>query len=423
MSSSVASQTSEPLRILIVTQYFWPENFQINHLARALQARGHQITVLTDKPNYPTGRFFPGYSMLGRNSDDYNGIAVIRAPLIRRGNGARARLALNYLSFAMGGMLVAWLRLKPSFDCIFVYEPSPITVGLPALAARQKTGAAILFWVQDLWPESVVAAGGVRASALLYALRRMVTFIYRRCARILIQSRAFRSQVVEAGADDRKVIYWPQSVDALFRPVAPAADAPPMFSTSDFRIVFGGNIGHAQDFETVLDAAELLRHADVHWIIVGDGRRREWLAAQIERRGLNERMQLTGPFPEEAMPGLFAHADALLVTLRDEPIFALTIPTKVQAYMACGKPLIAMLNGEGARLVSEAQAGLVAPAGNAAALAAAISRLAAMAPGERAIFGENGLAYSNRNFDRDTLVDQLVGLMREVAAERQGQAG
>jgi glycosyltransferase involved in cell wall biosynthesis len=424
MTGGTHSETTRRLRILIVTQYFWPENFQINHIAKALQARGHHVSVLTGKPNYPGGRFFPGYSWFNRGTDDFDGIKITRAPLIPRGDGGSLRLALNYLSFAASGVVTAIARIKGPVDCIFVYEPSPVTVGLPALALKRKLGAPILFWVQDLWPDSVYAAGDVRSNLLRAVLDRLVRRIYGGCARILIQSEAFRPAIEAAGVDQSRIVYWPQSVDPMFRPAPPSVDGPAELELPGFRIVFGGNVGHAQDFETVVEAADRLREHDrIRWIVIGDGRRYAWLRSEIERRGLGDRFHLLGRFPEEAMPSLFAQADALLVTLRKHPIFALTIPTKVQAYLACGKPILGAIDGEGARIIAESGAGIAAPAGDAAALADAALRLARLPEAERAQLGAKGLAYSREHFDRDRLVDRLIQLMHGATAPGRDASG
>jgi colanic acid biosynthesis glycosyl transferase WcaI len=402
-----------PLRILLVTQYFWPENFQINHLVRALRDRGHSVEVLTGKPNYPSGRFFDGYSAFGRAHELFEGIPVRRVPLAPRGDGGSLRLALNYLSFAASATFTGLANIRGDFDCIFVYAPSPITACLPALAIGRKTGAPVVLWVQDLWPESVTAASN--AKSLRHAmplLNGLVRSIYRGCARILIQSRAFRPSIESFAIPPERIAYLPQSVDDLFQQVPAAEEAPAALQEPGFKIVFAGNIGQAQGFETLVEAAERLRNTPVRWIILGDGRRREWLSGEIRRRKLERQIALPGAFPETAMPGFFAHADALLVMLRDEPIFALTIPTKVQAYLACGKPIIAALRGEGARVVEESEAGVTAEPGNPESLAAAVLRLMQMTPEERAKMGARGLAYSRTNFDRDMLADRLVALLR-----------
>jgi len=408
------------VRLLIVTQYFWPEEFRINDLALALRDRGHEVTVFTGKPNYPGGRFFPGYGFFGPATENYNGIRVIRAPLIPRGDGGRLRLFLNFLSFALFGSLLAPLRCRGSFDTILVYEPSPVTVGLPALVLKWVKRAPILFWAQDLWPETLSATGVVRARWILAAVDRLVRFIYRHCELILVQSRAFTLHVQAQGVPSEKVRYFPNSAEELYRPVAVEERATEReMLPAGFRVMFAGNIGAAQDFETIIAAAEKLKsEPDIQWVIIGEGRRYAWVAQEIARRSLRGTVRLLGRFPVESMPRFFALADALLVTLRNETIFALTLPTKIPSYLACGRPIVAALDGEGARIVVESGAGTATSAGDAAALADAVLKLYRMPKPEREAMGRRGREYFEREFERSMLVSRLEKWMVELAPER-----
>lgn len=407
------------MRLLIVTQYFWPESFRINDLASALVDGGHAVTVLTGKPNYPGGRFLSGYGFLGRTNEKFGRVEVVRVPLIPRGRGGGVRLALNYASFALLASLLGPLRCRGSFDAVFVFEPSPITVGLPGLVMKKFKRAPLLFWVQDLWPESLVATGAVRSSMVLSAVARLVRFIYRHCDRILIQSRAFAERVMALGGTEQQLRYFPNSAEAVYRPVTLSPDAPERAQLPvGFRLMFAGNLGAAQSFETILDAAERLRALkSIHWIILGDGRLRPWIDAQIRDRGLTDNVHLLGHHPIESMPRYFALADALLVTLKRDPIFALTIPSKVQSYLACGRPIVAALDGEGARIIEESGAGVVAPAENAAALAQLVESLYRMPREARERMGATGRAYFAEHFSRDRLVGKLEGWLAEVVEE------
>src|SRR5690349_8507872 len=179
------------MKILIVSQYFWPESFRINDLALGLKERGHNVTVLTGMPNYPSGRLFSGYAMFSPTKEIFEGIPILRVPLIPRGSKGRWRLALNYISFALCASLLAPLRCKGPFDIIFVFEPSPVTVGIPALVLKKLMQAPIVFWVQDLWPESLSATGAVKSQRVLQWVANLVGYIYRRCDCILVQSEGF----------------------------------------------------------------------------------------------------------------------------------------------------------------------------------------------------------------------------------------
>jgi len=407
------------VRILILSQYFWPEGFRINDLALGLKERGHEVAVLTGMPNCPSGRFFRGYGFLTPSAESFQGIRIYRVPLLPRGTGQTWRLALNYLSFALFASLLGPLRCREAFDIIFVYEPSPVTVGVPALVLKALRGAPIMFWVQDLWPETLSATGAVRRRWILNAVERFVRFLYANCDRILVQSQAFLPSIQKLGGRADRILYLPNSAEAFYRPMALEVDAPERQGVPDgFRVMFAGTIGAAQDFETILAAMERLRSApDIRLLIVGDGRMRGWVEGEVRRRGLSATVHLLGSRPAEAMPRLFALADALLVTLKKDPIFALTIPSKVQSYLACARPIIAGLDGEGARIVEEAGAGLTCGAEDPDALAAAILTMYQTPEARRSAMGANGRVYYDAHFERSLVLDRLIGWMHDMKSE------
>jgi colanic acid biosynthesis glycosyl transferase WcaI len=405
------------VKILVVSQYFWPENFRINDLVKEWVTRGHEVTVLTGKPNYPDGQVFQEFASAPERFSDYEGARVHRVPMLARSQGAM-RLMLNYLSFVIGGCLWGpWLLRGLRADVIFVYEPSPITVGLPAVLLGRLKRAPVVLWVLDLWPETLAAVGAVRSPVVLRMVGHLVSFIYNRCALVLGQSRAFIDSIGHYCRDRSKVRYFPSWAESLFLQAdgARAPEVPP--ATDTFSILFAGNIGEAQDFPAILDAAELLRHNErVRWLIVGDGRRFEWVKGEIARRQLHERVLLLGRFPVERMPSFYAHADALIASLKADPTFSMTIPGKVQSYLLAGKPILGMLDGEGASAIEAAGAGLVCPAGDAQGLVSAIERMAGMSPDERLAMGARGRQYAESEFDRDRLMDRLLGFFSEVGA-------
>ncbi len=398
------------MHILIVTQYFYPENFRINDLALGMKDRGHRVTVLTGKPNYPGGAFFRGYSFFSRACEDYNGIAIKRVPLVSRGNGKGLRLALNYVSFAfLATVLAPWL-CREKYDAIFVYQTSPITAALPALFLRRLKKVPVVLWVLDLWPESLSATGAIHSQLIIKWVDQLVRYIYKRCDRILMQSRAFASSIQSKGVPADKLFYFPNSAESYYQPMIMPLDALERSKLpSGFRVMFAGNIGAAQDFETILAAADKLKnYSNIHWIVLGDGRRRNWVDDQVKHRGLNKQVHLLGWLPPEAMPRFFALADVLLVTLRKEPIFALTIPGKIQSYLACAKPIVAALDGEGGRVIEEAGAGIAVPAGDITALADAVLRMANWPEDVLRNAGHCGRVYYEQHFDRERQLDQLL---------------
>ncbi|MFA4903606.1 MAG: glycosyltransferase family 4 protein [Desulfobaccales bacterium] len=408
------------MNLLIITNHFWPENFRINDLALGLIKNGHRVTVLTGVPDYPEGKFFPGYGIFKRRQENYQGIKIRRVPRVPRGQGGKLRLTLSFLSFALCGCLLAPMYFPRSFDLILVFETSPVTVGLPALVLKRLRNIPIMFWVQDLWPESLSATGAVSSSLLLGLVGLLVQLIYRGSDLMLAQSRAFFPSIEKYGGSREKIVYLPNTAEDFYRPVQVEAKAPERsLLPRGFILMFAGNIGAAQDFETILSAAEVLKdQRDLHWVILGDGRRRAWVEDQVGIRGLGNTVHLLGRHPPETMPRFFALADALLVTLKKEPIFALTIPAKVQSYLACSKPVIASLDGEGARVVQEADAGLAGPAGDSAALADNVLAMYHLPTSKRRAMGLRGRGYFERHFERQMLLDRLEKLMQEVKGDQ-----
>ena len=372
------------MRILVVTQYFWPENFRINDLVSGFCGLDHEVTVLTGHPNYPSGIVFPRFRLNPSAFARFEGANVVRVPVISRGKGG-LRLMLNYVSFVISATVLGIWRLRgQKFDVIFVFEPSPITVGLPAIFLGYLKRAPLAFWVLDLWPETLEAIGVVRSQFILKAIGRLVTFIYNRCDLILAQSKSFIPQIRQYCQKKIKVEYFPSWSDATFdfAKVDLAEEVP--VAEGIFSIMFAGNIGDAQDFPAILDAAEVVKgDRRIRWLIVGEGRVSEWVRSEVIRRGLEHCFLLLGSYPVDRMPSFYKHADALLVSLKAESIFAMTIPGKIQSYLAAGIPILAMLNGEGAEIIRRSGAGISSPAGDGFALATAVIHMANMNNEER----------------------------------------
>jgi glycosyltransferase involved in cell wall biosynthesis len=299
---------------------------------------------------------------------------------------------------------------------ILVFEPSPVTVGIPAIVLKKFRRTPILFWVQDLWPESLSATGTTESNWILSGVESLVRLIYRHCDKILIQSEAFRASIERLGVKREHIAYFPNSAEPFYRPLSLEREASEQSRLpKGFRVMFGGNIGKAQSFETILDAAELLKdHMDIHWIIVGDGRMFSWVRDEVQKRGLGQTVHLLGRFPAEEMPRYFALADVLLVSLRKQPIFSLTIPSKVQSYLACGKPIIAALEGEGARVIKEAGAGLTPSPENSKELGEAVLAMYRKPEDERRAMGLKGRMYFESHFERTLLLDRLDRWMTEL---------
>lgn len=405
------------MKLLLLSQHFWPESFRINEIAQSLVEQGCEVTVLTGKPNYPEGRLFPGYRVGGIQSERHEGYEIVRVPLLPRGSGGARKLVLNYLSFLFcASVMGPWALRGRRFDAIFVYGTSPILQAIAAIVLKWLKGAALVVWVQDLWPDSLQITGFVKNPRLLAAVAVVVRWIYRRSDLLLVQSPAFVAPV-EAMAGGTPVQVHENPGDRT----ASAQQTPTTLrlDKSAFNIVFAGNLGTVQSLDCVLDAAELLGAASgVRWVLVGSGARDAWLAEQVARRGLTQ-VQLAGRLPPEQMPAVFDQADALLVSLTGSPALRLTVPSKIQAYLAAGRPILASMDGEGARVVQAAGAGLASAAEDAEGLAAAARALQAMTPEQRQGMGEAGRRYYAEHYEPERLARALVGhFERAVAARR-----
>lgn len=399
------------MRILIVTQYFWPENFKINDIALALKERGHEVLILTGKPNYPNGKFSKGYTFFNKRIEFWNGIKIYRSPIIPRGKGKGIQLFVNYISFAIFSS-IKLLFIKNKFDKIFVYEPSPITVGIPGIVAKYKFKAPLYFWVQDLWPESISAAGGINNKSIITVLDWLTRFIYKHSKKVLVQSKAFIPYIINQNTKKDKLVYYPNSSENYYVELSTDQE---LLKTlpKGIKLLFAGNIGEAQSFDTLLQAASILKKEliDVKWIILGDGRMKDYVNQKIKELNLGDNFFLLGAFPSTEMPKYFSCADALIVSLKKDPIFALTIPSKIQSYLACGKPIITSLDGEGSKIIRESNAGFTGPSEDYAGLVTNVKKFLNLSKEEQKILGQNGRAYFNIEFEREILVDRLEKIL------------
>lgn len=400
------------MNILIVGQYFWPESFRINEIATALVREGCTVNVLTGPPNYPDGAVFPGYAATALKLERKDGVTIHRIPMVPRGRGTAIRLMLNYLSFVFSACLFApWLLRGKPVDVVLVYAPGPILQAIPGLWLGLLKRAPVVTWVQDLWPESLVATQFVRNKALLGVIASVVRWIYRRNDLLLVQSRSFIAPV-GAMAGGTAVVYYPNPGEL---PLDRAqTEQPALRLNPGFNVIFAGNLGTVQALDTILDAAERTRDIrDLWWVLIGSGSRGEWLRQQVERRNLSQ-VIMPGRFPPEAMPRIFSQASALLVSLVRDPLMTQTVPSKVQAYLAAGRPIVAALDGEGARVVTEAGAGVTCPAEDAAALSEAVLRLRSMLPEELERLGAAGRDYYQQHFDPGVLTKRLIECFRAI---------
>lgn len=401
------------MKILVVTQYFWPEQFKINDLCDALIERGHEVTVYTALPNYPEGSFHKGYTFWGPYKEMRGKIKIIRSPLIARGKNKSLRLALNYFSYFFFASILAPFLVRGKFDKIFVYEPSPITVVIPAIVLKYLKRAPLFFWVTDLWPESLEATGVVRNKFILNSVSLMVRNLYRHCDKILVTSRGFFPRVKALGGKETQLIYFPQWAEALFLEKLPTNSQGPELPEG-LKVMFAGNIGSSQDFETIVEAAKILKdEKNIHFIILGDGLMKSWAEKEVKTHKL-ESFHFLGRKPLEMMPYYYSKADVMLLSLKDTELFTITVPAKLQSYLASKKPILASINGEGAEIIREFKAGITCPAGQPKLLAESVLKFYGMPSEDLRQMGENAYQCYLQEFEREKLISKLEEEFKKV---------
>jgi colanic acid biosynthesis glycosyl transferase WcaI len=410
------------MKILLLTQWYPPEPQKVvSDVAESLRDRGHEVTVLTGFPNYPSGKLYPGYRLKSFQRETIRDVPVIRVPLFPDHSRSGVKRALNFLSFAGSAALLApWLA--PRVDAIYVIHP-PLTIGIPAAVLSCLRGVPFIYEIQDMWPETLRATGMVRSQRVLDLLGWCAKRIYRRAAAIRVISPGFRDNLVAKGVPSDKVHVISNWVDTEFyRPVEPDPGlAAQTGMAGRFNVMFAGMIGLAQGLDTVLDAAWLLRdRPEVQFVLVGDGADLDRLQRQTQARGL-ENVRFLGRYPAEEMPRLYALADLLLVHLRDDPLFRITIPHKVFAYMASAKPVLVAANGDAAEVVASARAGLSCPPSNPQAMADAVRRFCGMSKSERRLLGENARRAACQSYARGPLTAQIAAMLEGVVERPAGE--
>ena len=396
------------MRILVISQYFFPENFRINDLVFSLKQRGHHIEVLTGKPNYPKGEYFDSYSWNGPSEEEIQGVKVYRSNLILRKKGGGVRLFLNYFSFVFFAFFKIF-KISGKFDKVFIYAPSPITVGFLGIIASKRFNCKSYLWVHDLWPESVRVAGGVSNKGLLGLINIMTKMIYKYNDQILVQSPKFIDYIKKQNVKEDKLIYYPYYAEDFYKVVKARKLYKEQFPNG-FNLVFAGNIGVAQSFDTIISAFELLKEYNINLVVLGDGRDKRRVIEVIQQKGLSDKFYFLGSYPPEEMPNYFSCADALLITLKKADIFSYTIPGKLQSYLACGKPILGALDGIGNKIIKNSVSGYAGPAENAKELASNILKLFNDNPITKKSFSENAISYFKIHFEKEKLLQKLESI-------------
>lgn len=405
------AESAVPLKVAFVSQYFYPEQFSNNEIVRYLVQVGHEVDVICCVPNYGKDGFFEGYSNKTRVSEEWHGARVHRAWTVARAN-SKLRLMLNYLAFPLFGSVRALQVYKGrgAPDVVFVSMPSPLLQAFVGVALKTRYGTRCVYWVQDLWPESLTLTLGVKNPVIVRMLSWFCGWLYRKADIILVQSAAFSERIERFSVSPKKIAVLPNTAPETYAPIDPDSnwEEVKVMQAGKLKFVFAGNIGESQDVEGLIDAFDLLEHeTDAHFYIIGSGRNLSTVAARVRSKGLEDRITFLGRHPEERMPYFFALADALIVSLKNYEIFSLTVPYKVQCYMACGRPIIGMINGEGARIIRESGSGLVSSAGSPQELADNLRQFCAMSSAERDEMGQAARKWFEAHYSKKAVYSIL----------------
>lgn len=397
-------------RILICTNHFFPETFRCNDVAFELVRRGYEVTVLTAIPDYPKGKYFDGYGIFRKRRETLNGVKIYRGFIIPRGNGGAVRLLLNYVSFFISSIILSlYLGVFKRFDRVLIHETSPVMIGVPAVIVKKIQKIPLYFWVLDLWPESLQAAGGINNPKVLGMFEALTKWIYKHSDKILMSSKGFEESITQKGDYQDRLVYFPNWAD---KALEKSEDYPLPAFPDGFIAMFAGNMGEAQDFDHIMEAAQLLKDdKNLQFVFVGDGRKRPWVEQYQHEHGLQETVHWVGRHPVEAMPSFFEKADVMLMTLKDVGIFNLTAPAKLQAYMSAGKPILAMMNGEGPRIIVEAGCGRSVAAADAEGLAQTIREMSKMDKAVLTEMGRKGKEFQMAHFELDKSISHLERIL------------
>ena len=403
------------MRILILTQWYPPEPQKLqSDLAQTLQSLGHDVTVLTGFPNWPSGKLFPGYRLKHWQRENLDGVSLIRVPLYPDHSRSVFKRILNYVSFAASAALLGpWLAPRP--DVIHVVHP-PVAVGVAGWLISCLWRVPFTFEIQDMWPETLRATGMVNSEHALSLVGWFAKWVYNRAAAIRVISPGFRDNLLSKGVPPEKVHVISNWVDTdFYKPMKPDPElALKLGLTGRFNIMYAGTIGLAQKLDTVLDTACLLQDLpDIQFVLVGDGIELPRLQETARARELHN-VRFLGRYPGDAMPGFYALADVLLVHLRDDPLFRITIPHKTMTYLASGKPMLAAMEGDVADMVRSAQAGLTCPPDNPEALADAVRRFHSMPHQQMVEIGQNGRHAACELYSRQHLVEEIARMLKSV---------
>lgn len=398
-------ENRKPIKLLVVSQYYYPEQFRINDICAEWVKRGYDVTVVTGIPNYPQGKFYSGYGYFKKRREIHEGVEIIRLPIISRGN-SNARLALNYVSFVVSGFF--WqLFTRQKAEIVFSFEVSPMTQVLPAVWFANRKKISCLVYVQDLWPENFQEITGIKDGFLISQITRMTNYIYQQCKMVLVTSNSFKKVIENRGVPSEKVVYWPQYAEEFYKPSKNVSSLVP--PDDRLTIAYTGNIGTSQGLEILPKTASLLREKgySIRFVLVGDGRGMPNLKKSIENEDVENCFLFIPQQSPEVIPDILARADAAFISFSHLPLFAMTLPAKLQSYMACGMIIVAAVSGETERIVKKAECGFVTTPGTPVELVDVLITLHNASEELKSILKRNSYEYCQLHFNKNRLMNEI----------------
>lgn len=415
------------MNVLILTQFYWPEArtapTNLAAVAEGLKSKGHTVTVITGFPNHPFGRVYDGYRMRAWQWDEVRGVPVLRLPLVPDHSLSPLRRALGYLSFAVAALILGTIHsMKLDLDVLLVYLP-PLTVGIPAALLGLLHGAGIIYWMTDVWPESLELAGARLNPLLRRLIRQLEDWVYRRAEVVCVNSPGLVSNLVSKGLPREKtepVLDWAD--EDLFFPVDKDQELAKQWGIDgSFNVMYGGNLGVVQNLQTVLAAAKRLRDLpDIQFILIGDGNDEASLKAMVASDDIRN-VRFVPRQPMDRIREFFALADVLLIHLKRDPLFKLQIPSKTMAYLACGRPILCAVSGEAERIVLDAQAGVSCPPEDPVAMAELLRELYLLPKPVREAMGTRGREAYLTKYTKAIQIDHIENVLSGVIQSRRNR--
>jgi len=395
--------------LLIFSPFFFPENFKINQLVDQLKLN-NKVTVVCPIPNYPKGKFYKGFGLFKKRFERNKNLSIVRVAVWPRKNGSKLNIFLNYLSFIVLSIIPTIILSFKKYDLILVNQTSPITIALPAIIIKKIKGTPLIMWVKDLWPESVKDGGNLKSNFIPNILTPLVKYIYKNCDEILVSSRPF-IESINLKVKSKKITYVPEWGEKIFTDKRKIKFKNELIENiKNFKIIFAGNIGVAQDFDTLIKAMKIIKNLPITLIVIGDGRDKNRILKKTLEFNLSDKIIFLGSFSLDKMPYFFNHADALLISLKKSTIFSKTVPSKTQSYMSFGKPILTNADGEVSEIVKEAKCGLTCNSGDYQKLAKNMEKLSLKSSEELNVLSMNAKNYSKENFDEKRIMSNIESI-------------